>query len=324
MGTIRTEVTLGIDIGGTNTAFGLVDRKGHCMAVSKIPTRGEEPAEKLFERIFSAFNRLWHKEKNRYVLRGIGIGAPNANYFSGCVEHPPNLNWGRANLVELSQRYYDVPVKITNDANAAALGEMLFGAAKTMKNFIEITLGTGLGSGIVVNGQLVYGSDGNAGEMGHIIAVHEGRLCNCGRRGCLETYASANGIQRTVEEMLEKSDRPSLLRNLPAKEVTSKAIAQAAAQGDGLALEAFQFTAEILGRTLADTVAVLSPEAIIMFGGLAQAGDLLFDPVRKAYEENVLNIFAGKVKIIPSGIDADQAAILGAGALIWSELGVHL
>ncbi len=321
---MKSEVTLGIDIGGTNTAFGLVDRAGRCTVVSKIPTRGEEPAKRLFERIFSAFRNLWAEEKNRNVLRGIGIGAPNGNYFSGCVENPPNLSWDRANLVELAQQYYDVPVKITNDANAAALGEMLFGAARTMKNFIEITLGTGLGSGIVVNGQLVYGSDGNAGEMGHIIAVHEGRLCNCGRRGCLETYASASGIQRTVEEMLEKSERPSILRSLPAGSLSSREIALAAAKGDALALEAFQFTAEILGRTLADAVAVLSPEAIILFGGLAQAGDLLFEPLRKAYEENVLNIFAGKVNIIPSGLDADQAAILGAGALIWSELGVHL
>ncbi len=324
MSTKRKEITLGIDIGGTNTAFGLVDRDGVCVAISKIPTRGDEPAERLFERIFSAFNQLWEDKKEGYELRGIGIGAPNGNYFSGCVENPPNLSWDRANMVELSQKYYDLPVKVTNDANAAALGEMLFGAAKTMKNFIEITLGTGLGSGIVVNGQVVYGNDGNAGEMGHIIAVHEGRLCNCGRRGCLETYASASGIRRTVEEMLDKSERSSLLRNLPAGSLTSKEIARAAAKGDALALEAFQFTAEILGRTLADAVAILSPEAIILFGGLAQAGELLFAPLRKAYEENVLNIFSGKVKILPSGLDADQAAILGAGALIWSELGVDL
>jgi len=315
-----TDVTLGIDIGGTNTAFGLVDRKGGCIATASIPTYGDQPVEKLFERLFSTFELQWQSLRSTHQLKGVGIGAPNGNYFSGKIMNPPNLSWKEVDLIKIIKSQWNLPVKVTNDANAAALGEMQFGRAKGMRDFIEITLGTGLGSGIVVNGQLVYGNDGNAGEMGHMLAVPNGRLCNCGRHGCLETYASAIGIRRTVEEMLQEGNVPSLLRKIDPAELTSKDIARAAEQGDPVAIKAFEFTAKILGRSLADVVAILSPEAIILFGGLAQAGDLLYTPLRRAYDKNVLNIFSGNVKIIPSGLDADQAAILGAGALIWSEL----
>jgi len=316
----KKDVTIGIDIGGTNTAIGFVDPEGNCLYKTTIGTKGNEPADKFFKRLKEKINSLIEETANELFLRGIGIGAPNANYYNGTVEYPPNLSWGYVNVIDILQKDYDVPAAITNDANAAAIGEMKFGAAQNMKDFIIITLGTGVGSGIVCNGQLVYGADGFAGEIGHTIYDPDGRLCGCGRKGCLETYASAGGIRRTVLEMLGTSGTQSSLRELNPEELTSKKIYDAALQGDRIALEAFEFTGKVLGTKLADSVAHTSPEAIILFGGLAAAGDLIFEPTKRHMENCMLNIFKNKVKILPSALQEGDAAVLGAGALIWNEL----
>ena len=317
---MKTKVTIGIDVGGTNTVFGFVDQDGNCIYESSIPTHSEQNAAQLFERLFLNINNDFKKFSNEYELFGIGIGAPNANYYKGTVELPPNLNWGMVNVIDLVKKYSSLPAAITNDANAAAIGEMIFGAAKGMKNFIVITLGTGLGSGIVVNGELVYGADGFAGEIGHTIVDMNGRECGCGRRGCLETYASANGIRRTVFELIGTTNIPSRLREISFSQLSAKDIADAAMRGDRLALKAFDYTAKVLGLKLADAVAHLSPEAIILFGGLANAGDLIFLPTKQYMEEFMLNIFKNKVKLIPSALPGAHAAVLGASALIWNEL----
>lgn len=317
---MKRKVTIGIDVGGTNTVFGFVDKEGNCIYESSIPTHSEQNADQLFERLFLNINNDFKKFSNEYELLGIGIGAPNANYYKGTVEIPPNLNWGMVNVIDLVKKYSSLPASITNDANAAAIGEMIFGAAKGMKDFIVITLGTGLGSGIVVNGELVYGADGFAGEIGHTIFDMNGRECGCGRRGCLETYASASGIRRTVFELIGNTNIPSRLREISFNQLSAKDIADAAIRGDKLALEAFDYTAKVLGLKLADAVAHLSPEAIILFGGLANAGDLIFLPTKKYMEEFMLNIFKNKVKLIPSALPGAHAAVLGASALIWNEL----
>lgn len=317
----RVNVTLGIDIGGTNTVFGLVDRAGKCYVKDSIPTHAHEPAEKLLDRLFLKFDEIYKEISDNYILEGIGIGAPNGNYYRGTVENPPNLSWGEVNLVELVKQYKNIPTVLTNDANAAALGEMEFGVARGMKNFVLITLGTGLGSGIVVNGEVVYGHDGFAGEIGHTIVKENGRQCGCGRKGCLETYASATGIKRTVFEFLSSLNVESGLRNIPYNELTAKMIYEAALENDPVALAAFEFTAEILGKALTNTVAHLSPQAIILFGGLESSGDLLIKPLKHHLEENLLNLYKGKVKILRSGLPKGDAAILGGSALIWHELG---
>ena len=316
----KTNVVLGIDIGGTNTVLGLVDAAGKCFLKTTISTQGTEPPEKFFKRLKVKIDSILNEGSDRFILNGIGIGAPNANYFRGTVEYPPNLCWGFVNVIDIIKIDYGVPAVITNDANAAAIGEMKFGAAKEMKDFIIITLGTGVGSGIVCNGQLVYGADGFAGEIGHTIYDPYGRQCGCGRKGCLETYASANGIRLTVIEMLKASDKKSILRGLDVCELTSKRIYEAAISCDEIAKDAFEFTGKVLGMKLADTVAHTSPEAIVLFGGLAAAGELLFEPVRRHMENNLLHFFRNKVKIIPSALPEGEAAVLGASALIWNEL----
>ncbi|QQS35400.1 MAG: ROK family protein [Ignavibacteriales bacterium] len=316
----KTEVTLGIDIGGTNTVFGYVDRHGNCVFESSIPTNSHESADHLFSRLKTAIDESYEQLNRKYTLIGIGIGAPNANYYKGTVELPPNLNWGYVNVVEIMKKYYDIPTVITNDANAAAIGEMKFGAAKGMKDFIMITLGTGVGSGIVANGDLIYGADGFAGEIGHTIYDINGRQCGCGRKGCLETYTSAGGIKRTVFELLANLNDESELRNVTFSDMTAKMICEAARKGDRIALKAFDVTGKILGIKLADAIAHTSPEAIILFGGLASSGELIFNPTKKYMEENVLNIFKNKVKLIPSALTEGNAAVLGASALIWNEL----
>ena len=316
----KLKVTLGIDIGGTNTVFGLVDESGNIKTKESIPTNSMNPAEDLFMRLFEKFNPIYNEYAEKFQIMGIGVGAPNANYYTGSVENPPNLNWGTVNLISLIQKYYDLPVAVTNDANAAALGELKFGAARGMKNFIEITLGTGLGSGIVVNGDLLYGHSGFAGEMGHTTIVSEGRKCGCGKRGCLETYVSAPGIKRTVFELLAESTEQSVLRDISYNELTSKKIYEAAKAGDKIANNAFKFTGKILGQSMADAVSYLSPEAFVLFGGLAQSRELILEPTRKHLENNLLSIFKGKVKILLSGLPEGDAAILGASALIWHEL----
>jgi glucokinase len=317
---MKKKIAVGIDIGGTNTTFGFIDKDGKCIYESSIPTCAEQKANQLFERLFKEIKETFVEYENEYEIIGTGIGAPNANYYKGTVEQPPNLNWGTVNIVELVRKYSAMPCIITNDANAAAIGEMIFGAAKGMKNFVVITLGTGLGSGIVVNGELVYGADGFAGEIGHTIVDPEGRECGCGRKGCLEAYSSASGIRRTVYELIANTNIPSELRSRSFNDLTAKDIADAAKSGDKLATEAFDYTAKILGMKLADTVAHTSPEAIILFGGLALAGDLIVVPTKNYLEKCLLNIFKNKVQILTSSLPGGQAAILGAAALIWNEI----
>ncbi len=315
----KIHVVLGVDIGGTNTAFGLVNADGKCLLKDKISTQSHKPVEAFFERLFTQLRQMQRQTKSEFVIKGAGIGAPNANYYTGLMENPPNLGWGTVDISHHINQHIKVPVVITNDANAAALGELYFGAAQKMKHFLEITLGTGLGSGIVVNGEVLYGSNGSAGEMGHVIVVPDGRLCSCGRRGCLETYVSAEGIKKTVLEYLEASQTSSILHKKDSAEITSKMIADAANEGDALALKAFDFTGKVLGKAAADAAAYFSPEAFILFGGLAQAGELLLTPTRASFDRYVINSLKGKVKILPSGLKEDEAAILGAATLAWHE-----
>jgi glucokinase len=316
----QKEIVLGADIGGTNTAFGFVDREGNLLAETVMPTEAHRPSEEFFERLHQQADKLFSSKVENCRLVGIGLGAPNGNYYKGTIEQPPNLSWKYVDVVASLKQWYSVPIVLTNDANAAALGEQLFGAAKGMKDFIVITLGTGLGSGIVANGELIYGHDGFAGEIGHTIVDPNGRLCGCGRRGCLETYASASGICRTVEELLDKPSPPSELRGIEVHNITSKRIFEAAQHGDKLALEAFDATAKYLGLKLADSIAHTSPEAIILFGGLAAAGDYIFLPTKKYMEEYLFGIFKNKVRLLPSNLPKGNSAILGAAALIWKEL----
>ena len=317
------EVAIGIDIGGTNSVYGIVDREGKCLAESTIRTDKYDDVKDYVKELSSAIKELisaFPKESSlKLDVKGIGIGAPNGNYFRGTVEFAPNLRWKDIiHFADLFKEHFEYPVILTNDANAAAIGEMIYGAAKGMKDFIVVTLGTGLGSGFVVNGEMIYGHDGFAGELGHTIAVHDGRPCGCGRNGCLEQYASATGIVKTVNEFLRKTSAPSLLRGEDT--ITSKKIHTATIAGDKLALEAFDYTARILGRSLADVVAITSPEAIILFGGLALAGDYIFVPAKKYLEEYVLNIFKNKVKLLPSQIAGANAAVLGSSALVWKSV----
>jgi len=314
---VMKRISVGIDIGGTNTALGLVDVDGNVLAQDSVKTCADVNDE--VKTIADTISKLLQSIEPVEVV-GIGIGAPNGNYYSGCIEGAANLHWkGKVELVKLMRQYIDVPTFLTNDANAAAIGEMVYGAAKGMKDFIVITLGTGLGSGIVVNGRLLYGHDGFAGELGHVNAICNGRICGCGRRGCVETYVSATGVVRTATELLSESMEPSELRSIPNSELTSLAVTQAANRGDSIAKQVFERTGEILGRALADAIAFSSPQAIFLFGGLAGAGDLLFEPTRRSLDENVLSIFKGKAKILPSGLKSN-AAILGASALVWGEL----
>jgi glucokinase len=254
-------------------------------------------------------------------IKAMGVGAPNGNYYTGTIEFAPNLAWAHDGKVPLAKMFSDklngIPVALTNDANAAAIGEMIYGVARGMKNFIMITLGTGVGSGIVINGQMVYGSDGFAGELGHVIMRRDGRLCGCGRKGCLECYCSATGVARTARELLESTDQPSLLRELDPKKITSLDVSIAAGKGDKLANEIYQFTGHMLGEACADFAAFCSPEAFIFFGGMAKAGDLIMNPIKEAYEQNVLKIYKGKAKFLVSGLDGASAAVLGASAVGW-------
>jgi len=313
------EVVAGVDIGGTNTVFGLVDRTGKVLSAKNLKTTDYPLIDDFVQALVSAINKLL-LVKSSCKLIGIGIGAPNANYHKGTIELAPNLAWkGIIPLAELIRKKIDVPVILTNDANAAAMGEMIFGGAKRMKDFIVLTLGTGLGSGIVINGQIVYGHTGFAGELGHTIIVPGGRECGCGRHGCYETYASASGFVRTALLLLSELKDESILRDIPPAELTSKMIAAAAAKKDPIALKALDFTAEKLAFGIINAIGFSSPEAVFLFGGLANAGEMLFVPVRKYVEMNVQPIFKGTVKILPSGIPESNAAVLGAAALIWNE-----
>ncbi len=314
------EVVAGVDIGGTNTVLGLVDKTGDVIAEASLITTDYPEVKDFVEALVSEVKILM-KGKSDLKLVGIGIGAPNANYHKGTIELAPNLAWkGIVPLVELVKRKIDIPVVMTNDAKAAAMGEMLFGGAKNMKDFIVLTLGTGLGSGIVINGQVVYGHTGFAGELGHTIIVSGGRDCGCGRHGCFETYGSASGLVRTTIYLLSEMRDPSPLRDIPPSELTAKAIAEAAAKKDPVALEAMDYTAERIAFGIINAVGFSSPEAVFLFGGLAKAGDALFKPVRKYVEMGVQPIYKGTVKILPSGVSESNAAVLGAAALILNEL----
>ncbi|MFA0964230.1 ROK family protein [Roseivirga sp. BDSF3-8] len=315
-----SELALGIDIGGTYTKFGYVDKDGNILAEGKLQTFGHASLQAYLQELNQKLDVL-EQSLSGYTLKGIGIGAPNANIYKGTIEHAPNLEWkGIVPFVEEFKKFRDYPVTITNDANAAAIGEMVFGAARGMKHFIVITLGTGLGSGIVVDGKLVYGADGFAGELGHVIAIEGGRMCSSGKRGCLEAYVSATGICRTVFELLSDAIVDSPLRDYSYRELTSKTIYEAAVRGDYIASQAFEYTGNILGRKLADFVAATSPEAIFIFGGLAGAGDLLLKPVRKSFEKYLFNVYnKDNIAIRLSGLGEKSAAILGASALVWEK-----
>lgn len=312
---------IGLDLGGTNSVFGIVDSRGEIKATTSIKTQGYgDNVNAYVDAACEALQLIIDQVGGIDLIKGMGIGAPNGNYYNGTIEYAPNLEWGHNGVVPLAKLFSDklgIPVALTNDANAAAVGEMTYGVARGMKNFIMITLGTGVGSGIVVNGQLVYGSDGFAGELGHVIAERNGRLCGCGRRGCLETYCSATGVARSAREILATTERPSLLREMDPEKITSYDVSVAASKGDEVALDIYKFTGETLGRACSDFAAFSSPEAFVFFGGLTKAGDLIMDPIKKAYDENVLKIFKGKAKFLVSSLDGSSAAVLGASAIGW-------
>jgi glucokinase len=312
---------VGIDIGATTAKIGLVDMRGNVLLQTAIRSNDTADAQLFIDRLCDAVRQLVEPKYSLDEVRGIGIGAPNANFYKGTIENAVNLTWGGQQIIpfsELVTASIGLPVRITNDANAAAVGEMTYGAARGMKNFIMITLGTGVGSGIVVNGSLLYGHDGFAGELGHVTMIrNNGRLCGCGKTGCLEAYASATGVARTARELLETTDRQSLLRNIPLEDISSKDVFEAAQQGDVLACEIFEFTGKMLGEALADFVAFSSPEAIVLFGGLTKAGDLIMKPVVESMNANVMPIWRNKIKVLLSQLKESDAAILGASALAW-------
>lgn len=309
---------IGIDMGGTNTVFGIVDARGNVIAKGSIKTDNPDITAYLNElkvELDKQIEIVGGIEK----IKGIGAGCPNGNFYTGNIEFAPNLPWkGVVPFAKLLEEAFGIPAAITNDANAAAVGEMTYGVARGMKNFIMITLGTGVGSGIVIDGKIVYGHDGFAGELGHVRVIrNNGRICGCGREGCLETYTSATGVARTAREFLEMSEKDSSLRFLEPKTITSKDVFDAAMNGDELAKEVFDYTGKILGEALSDFVAFSAPEAIVLFGGLAKSGDLILKPVVENMEKNLLTIWKGKVKVLFSALKEADAAILGASALAW-------
>lgn len=313
---------IGLDLGGTNSVFGIVDARGDIKATTAIKTQGFDSVGDYVQACVDALQPIIEQVGGIDTIKAMGIGAPNGNYYTGTIEFAPNLSWAHNGIVPLASMFSEklgVPVALTNDANAAALGEMTYGAARGMKNFIEITLGTGVGSGIVVNGQLLYGCDGFAGELGHVTMVRgeNGRMCGCGRTGCLEAYCSATGVARTAREMLQKTDRPSILRELEPEKITSLDVSIAAGKGDELANEIYQFTGHMLGEACADFAAFSSPEAFVFFGGMVKAGDLIMNPIKEAYDAHVLKIFKGKAKFLVSSLDGSAAAVLGASAVGW-------
>lgn len=322
--TMEKSLVVGIDIGGQSTKLGVVDARGNILYQSVITSLQTELDEYIND-LTNAIEALISKAGGKSLIRGIGIGAPNANYYKGSIEYAANLTWGKdsagnplyIDLAKIVSTRTSIPVAMTNDANAAAIGEMTYGVAKGMKNFIMITLGTGVGSGIVIDGKVVYGHDGFAGELGHTISVRNGRQCNCGLKGCLETYASATGVARTAVELLQKEDTPSLLREIPLEKITSKDVFDAAKKGDKLALEIFEFTANLLGEAFANFVAFSAPEAIILFGGLARSREFIEKPIIESMNKNLVSIWKNKVKVDFSQLKDSDAAILGASALGW-------
>lgn len=313
---------IGLDLGGTNAVFGIVDKEANIIAQTSVKTQKYDTVEAFVDACIEALNPIIEQVGGIDKIHGMGAGAPNANYYNGCIEQAPNLVWAKGKVVPLAKMFAErlgINVAMTNDANAAALGEMTYGAAKGMKNFIVITLGTGVGSGIVVNGELLYGHDGFAGELGHVTMVRgeEGRLCGCGRTGCLETYCSATGVARTAREILAKDNRPSLLRDIEPEKIESYDVFKAANQGDEIAKEIFEFTGKMLGEACADFAVFSSPEAFIFFGGLTKSGEMIMEPIRRAYNNHVMNIFQNKAKFLVSPLEGAGAAVLGAAALGW-------
>ena len=313
---------IGLDLGGTNSVFGIVDARGEIKATTAIKTGGYDKVDDYVKASVEALQPIIETVGGIEKIKAMGIGAPNGNFYTGAIEFAPNLAWAHDGVVPLADMFskaLGIPVALTNDANAAALGEMTYGAARGMKNFIDITLGTGVGSGIVINGQMLYGSDGFAGELGHVIMVpgEAGRVCGCGRRGCLETYCSATGVARTAREFPETSDEPSLLREMDPEKITSYDVSVAASKGDALAKRIYDFTGKKLGEACANFAAFSAPEAFVFFGGLTKAGDLLMKPLKEAYDKNVLKIYKGKAKFLVSTLDGSSAAVLGASAVAW-------
>ena len=310
---------IGVDIGGTGTKYGIVDKDGNVLHSSSMPTNTHEQVTSFIDELHEKLSELIEKVGGVGRIKGIGVGAPNGNIYTGTIEYAPNLPWkGIIPFAKMLQDKFKLPVKLTNDANAAAVGEMMYGAAKGMKDFIMITLGTGVGSGIVANGQLIYGHDGFGGELGHTIIIPDGRFHpGTGKKGSLESYASATGVAQSAVEILTTTDRPSILRSIPVEKITSKDVFEAAQKEDAVAKEVFEFTGKILGMSLANFVMFSSPEAIILFGGLTKAGDLILKPTRTHLEANVIEIFQNKVKILFSHLKESDAAILGASALMW-------
>jgi len=319
--TTREALAIGIDIGGTGTKFGIVDIVGNVLFSGEMSTKKHAEIGTYIDELHTNLLELIESAGGVSAMKGIGVGAPNGNFYTGTIEYAPNLPWkGIIPLAELLSTKFNLPVTVTNDANAAAIGEMMYGAAKGMKDFIMITLGTGVGSGIVANGQLIYGHDGFAGELGHTIVIPDGRMHEgTGKKGSLESYASATGVRLTALEFLENSQEPSLLRSADKNTLDSKVVYDAAIKGDKLALEIFEFTGKILGLALANAVMFSSPEAIILFGGLTKSGDLILKPTREHMEENLIQVFQHKVKILVSHLKESDAAILGASALVWEQ-----
>ena len=309
---------IGIDMGGTNTVFGIVDARGNVISKGAIKTDNPDINDYVLN-LKTELTKLIDAAGGIEKIKGIGAGCPNGNYYTGNIEFAPNLPWkGVVPFATLLSEAFGIPAAITNDANAAAVGEMTYGVARGMKNFIMITLGTGVGSGIIIDGKVLYGHDGFAGELGHTTAIREnGRLCGCGKYGCLETYCSATGVARSAREILASTTKDSLLRNIPVDSITSKDVFDAAQQDDEIAKEIFAFTGKILGQSLADFVAFSAPEAIVLFGGLSKAGDLIMDPIRESMEANLLPLWKGKIKLLFSDLKEADAAVLGASALAW-------
>lgn len=311
---------IGLDLGGTNSVFGIVDQRGNIKSQTVISTKAYPDFKDYVKAAYEALQPALDQVGGIQNIRAMGIGAPDANYYTGNIENAANLAWkGIVPCAQLFEEVFGIPVRVTNDANAAAMGEMTYGVARGMKNFIMITLGTGVGSGIVVDGRVVYGSDGFAGELGHFVIDHSdnARSCGCGRKGCLEAYTSATGVARTAREFLEHSSEASLLRDLVADEITSYDVFKAAEKGDKLALDIFNYTGRILGTACADFATFCSPEAFVFFGGLTKAGEYLMQPLRKAYEENILFLYKNEAKLLISALNGSEAAVLGASALGW-------
>ena len=314
----RKPYVIGLDLGGTNSEFGIVDQNANIVASTRVKTAGHGDINQYVDDCVEALRPIIEQVGGIEKIHAMGIGAPNGNYYSGAIEFAPNLPWkGKIPLAQMFSERLGIPVRLTNDANAAAMGEMQYGAAKGMQNFIMITLGTGVGSGIVVNGQMVLGCDGMAGELGHVIVEKDGRQCGCGRKGCLEAYCSATGVARTAREIIEKTDKPTLLREIPLDKIESKDVAIAAGKGDEVAKQIFEETGRILGEACANFAAFSSPEAFVFFGGLTKAGDLIMDPIKRAYDATVLRVFKDKAKFLVSELDGAGAAVLGASALGW-------